>query len=247
MTGRDIVQGLRAEVIEPNPAFFTDTTLLYWINRAQADYVRRTRCFQSYAFMSSKVGLKKYPMPANWLASEKIFWNNPANGVPNWSPLKPTSLEKMAQENPNWLSDDSSMAGTIQQYFIQNRDLYVFPANRLDGQNDIFMFFEAKPIKLLTLDDQLSIDDSLVEGIASYCLWKMWKMDQENELAEQERVRYEGTTPGGSGGEIGQGLKWRKQRVLDGKWKIDIESYMPFNYSSVNGSAFNNQINPLNI
>jgi hypothetical protein len=234
-------------VIEPNPAFFTDPTLLMWINRAQSDFVRRTRCYQSYAFMSSKQGLKKYPMPANWLASEKIFWNNPAQGIPNWVPLTPTSLEKMAQENPNWLSDNSAMWGTIQQYFIQNRDLYVFPANLADGENDIFMFFEAKPIPLLTLDDQICIDDSLTPAIEDFCLWKMWKMDQENELAEEYRVRYEGPTPGGSGGEIGLGLKWKKQRVLDGKWKIDIQSFQPFNYSSVNGSAFNNQINPLNI
>lgn len=247
MTGNDIVQGLRAEVIEPNPAFFTDKTLLYWINRAQSDYVRRTRCFQSYAFMSSKKGVRQYTMPANWLASEKIFWNNPSSGVDAWGPLKPTSLEKMAQESPNWLSNDPTMQGRIQNYFIQQRELFLYPANIVDGNNDIFMFYEAKPITLLTLADQISIDDSLVEGITDYCLWKMWKMDQEPALAEDYRLRYEGQTPGGSGGEIGLGLKWKKQRVLDGKWKIDIESYMPFNYSSVNGSAFNNQINPLNI
>lgn len=250
MTGNDILLLLRDEVIEPDPAFFQDAAMLRLINRAQADYVRRTRCLSSYAFMSSKMGLKEYTMPSNWLASEKLFWNNPQagpNSQPAWGPLKPTSLEKMAQENPNWLSNDPSMFGRIQTYFIQNHTLFLFPANTADGNNDIFMFFEAKPIPLKTLNDQISIDDSLVEGISAYCLWKMWKMDQEDSLAEENRIRYEGQTPGGSGGEIGLGLKWKKQRVLDGKWKIDIESYMPFNYSSVNGSAFNNQINPLNI
>jgi hypothetical protein len=249
MTGNDIVQGLRAEVVEPNPAFFTNATLLYWINRAQADYVRRVRCLQSYAFMTSVQGQKTYPVPANWLASEKVFWNNPQpnSGIAQWGPVKPTSLEKMAQENPNWLSDDPSMWGRIQVYFIQNKTLFLYPANILPTPNDIFMFYEAKPTPLLTLDDSISIDDSLVSGIEAYCLWKMWKMDQEDQLAEEQRIRYEGQTPGGSGGEIGLGLKWKKQKVLDGKWKIDIESYMPYNYSSVNGSAFNNQINPLNI
>jgi len=198
--------------------------------------------------MSTVAGQKKYTMPIDWLASEKIFWNNATPGnEAAWGPLIPTSLEKMAQESPNWLSDDPSMFGRVQKYFIQNHDLYLFPANAMTGTNDIFMFYEAKPIKLLTLDDQISIDDSLVSGIEAYMLWKMWKMDQEDSLAEEQRVRYEGQKVGGSGGEVGLGLKWRKQRVLDGKWKIDIESYMPFNYSSVNGSAFNNQINPLNI
>jgi len=109
------------------------------------------------------------------------------------------------------------------------------------------MFYESKPLPLLTLNDPISIDDSLSEALEAYVLWKAWKADQEDALADEQRTRYEGSKPGGSGGEIGLGLKWKKQRVLDGKWKIDIESFLPFNYSSINNSAFNNQLNPLNL
>lgn len=239
MTGQDIVNAVRAEVIEPNPAFFTQPTLLLWINNAQRNYVRRTRCLQNFATTSTVVGQADYPMPADWLASEKIFWNDQTNGIDNWQPLKPTSVEKMAQESPNFLSNDNSMLGKPQKYYIVNQTLFVFPKPINSGSNDIFMFYESKPITLLALTDSLSIDDSLADGIEAYVLWKLWKMDQEKDLSDEQLQRFKE--------EIGMGLKWKKQRVLDGKWKIDIESFMPFNYSSVNGSAFNNQINPLNI
>lgn len=239
MTGQDIVNAVRAEVVEPNPAFFTTSTLLLWINNAQKNYVRRTRCLQSFAFSNTVQGQADYPMPSDWLASEKIFYNDKQNGVDNWYPLKPTSLEKMAQESPNFLSANSSMFGKPQKYYIIGRTVSIFPKPQTTDSGNIFMFYESKAVPLSALDQQISIDDSLADGIEAYVLWKMWKMDQENELANEQKERFKE--------EIGQGLKWRKQRVLDGKWKIDIESFMPFNYSSINGSAFNNQINPLNI
>lgn len=240
MTGQDIVNAVRAEVIEPNPAFFTTPTLLLWINRAQLNYVRRTRCLQNFATTSTVQGQADYPMPTDWLASEKVFWNDISlTGISNWRPLTPTSVEKMAQESPNFLSTDVSMQGKPQKYYIVNQTLYIYPKPQLSGSNDIYMFYESKPITLDALSDDLSIDDSLSDGIEAYVLWKMWKMDQEDTLATEQKDRFKE--------EIGMGLKWKKQRVLDGKWKIDIESFMPFNYSSVNGSAFNNQINPLNI
>lgn len=240
MTGQDIVNACRAEVIEPNPAFFTQTTLLLWINNAQKNYVRRTRCLQNFATTSTVQGQADYPMPVDWLASEKVFWNDISlTGISNWRPLTPTSVEKMAQESPNFLSTDSSMQGKPQKYYIVNQTLFIYPKPQVSGSNDIFMFYESKPITLLALTDSLSLDDSLSDGIEAYVLWKLWKMDQEKDLSDEQLQRFKD--------EIGQGLKWKKQRVLDGKWKIDIESFMPFNYSSVNGSAFNNQINPLNI
>lgn len=239
MTGQDIVNAVRAEVVEPSPAFFTTPTLLMWINNAQRNYVRRTRCLQNFATTSTVQGQADYPMPADWLASEKIFWNYPVNGIDAWVPLKPTSVEKMAQENPNFLSSDPTMQGRPQLYYIVNQTLYIYPRPLTSGTNDIFMFYESKPLPLATLSDSISIDDSLADGIEAYVLWKMYKQDKEPQDADEQKQRFKD--------EIGQGLKWKKQRVLDGKWKIDIESFMPFNYSSVNGSAFNNQVNPLNI
>lgn len=238
-TGQQLVNDLRSEIIEPSPTFFSDSRMLYLINLAQRDYVRRTRCLQASAFASTVQGQDQYPMPANWLAAEKIFVNYPVNGIDSWRPLKPTSIEKMAQESPNFLSSDSLMQGVPQKYWIFNQVLNVYPKPLTNGASDIFMFFDAKPIDLNSLSEEIQVDDSLIPGIRAYVLWKLWKQDGEDTKAAEEKANYEF--------EIGQGLKWKKQRVLDGKWKIDIESFLPYNYSSINNSAFNNQINPLNL
>lgn len=238
MTGTELVANLRAQVIEPNPAFFTSTALLNLLNAGQKNYVRRTRVLQNFATTSSVQGQADYPMPADWLGSEKVFYNNVQNGVASWIPLIPTSLEKMSQESPNFLSGDSTMQGIPQKYYIVNQTLFVYPRPMSSGSNDIFMFYESKPVVLENLDEELSIDDSLTEGLEAYMLWRMYKMDQETELAKEEEARYKD--------EIGEGRKWKKKRVLDGKWKIDIQSFLPFSYSSASPAGLNG-LNPLNM
>lgn len=237
MTGSEIVANIRAEVVEPNPAFFTDTALLNWMNAAQKSYVRRTRCLQNFATTSTVQGQADYPMPADWLGSEKIFYNNISGGLDSWQPLKPTSLEKLAQEHPNFLSTDATMQAPPQEYYVVNKTLYVYPRPVTNGQNDIFMFYESKPVVMTSLDNDISVDDSLSDGIESYMLMKLYKMDGEDAASAAEKDRFEK--------EVGQGLKWKKKQMLDGKWKIDIQSWTPFGYGTT--SASNQQLNPLNL
>lgn len=238
MTGTEIVANIRAEVVEPNPAFFTNTALLNWMNAAQRNYVRRTRCLQNFATTSSVQGQADYPMPADWLGSEKIFYNNIQGGVDNWIPLEPTSLEKLSQEHPNFLSSSSTLQGPPKQYYIVNKTLYVFPRPATSGQNDIYMFYESKPVAMTALTDNISIDDSLADGIEAYMLMKLYKMDGEDAASAAEKDRFDK--------EVGQGLKWKKKQLLDGKWKIDIQSFRPFNYGA-STAATQNQLNPLNL
>src|SRR6185437_7783309 len=238
MTGQDIANLVRAEVIEPNPAFFTATTLLNLINSAQRNYVRRTRCLQNFATTSTVQGQADYPMPSDWLGSEKVLYNAAVNGVDNWYPLIPTSIEKLSQENPNFLSSDSTQQGAPKKYYIVNKTLYVYPRPLTSGSSDLYMFYESKPITLTSLASSLSIDDSLADGVEAYVLWKMWKQDCEDQLAQEQLDRFER--------EVGQGLKWKKKQVLDGKWKIDIESFVPFGYGTTSSVA-GGGINPLNL
>lgn len=237
MTGTDIVTAVRAEVVEPNPAFFTSATLLVWINNAQRDYVRKVRCLQNFATTSTVQGQSDYPMPSDWLGAERVFYNRPINGTDNWRPLTPTTLTKIGQESPNFLSSATAAQGAPTHYYIVNKTLFLYPRPDTTGTSDIYMFYEAKPIALTALTDPLSIDDSLSDGIEAYVLWKMWKMDGEDQLAQEQLDRYKM--------EIGFGLKWKKKQILEGKYKMDIESNIPVSYSA--GGLLANQVNPLEL
>jgi hypothetical protein len=102
--------------------------MLYLINLAQREYVRKTRVLQSFAFTSSIQGQADYPMPTDWLGSEKVFYNMTTDGTtPNWHPLEPTNLEKLGQENPNFLSSATDMQGTPKYYYVIGSTLYLYP------------------------------------------------------------------------------------------------------------------------
>jgi len=238
-TGAQLVSDCRSEVIEPNPAFFSTTRMLALVNLAQQEYVRKTRCLQSAAFTSTIAGQLTYPMPTDWLGSECIFWQDQTNVLsPIWRRLKPTTLEKMAQESPNFLSTDPNMLGKPSKYFIIGSTLYIYPKPQLSGSADLYMYYQAREIPLTDLSQNLSVDDSLAPGLRAYILWKMWKQDQEDSLAEEQHQLFKE--------EVGWGIKWKNQRILDLKRKIDIESYMPFSIGGNNYSA-NGSINPLDL
>jgi len=238
-TGQDIVNDVRAEVIEPSPTFFSNARMLSLVNLAQKEYVRKTRCLQNFAWTSTVQGESAYPMPQDWLGSECIFWNDVVDGQNNWRRISPTSLEKMAQESPNFLSSDSLMLGKPQKYYIVGTTLYLFPRPNTSGSNDIYMYYQSREIPLTDLNQPLSVDDSLSPGLRAYVLWKLWAQDQEKELADEQKDLFKE--------EIGFGIKWRNQRTLDLKRKIDIESYQPYTYSSMNKNSGNQSINPLNL
>lgn len=236
-TGNDLVSDVRAEVLEPSPAFFSSSRMLALINLAQKEYVRKTRCLQNFAWTSTVQGVGVYPMPADWMGSECIFWQNTTGGTPFWQRLIPTTLEKMAQESPNFLSNDSTMQGNPIKYFIHASNLYIYPKPLMSGTNDIFMYYQSREIALTSLGDPLSVDDSLTPGLRAYILWKMWAQDQEPDLAKEQKEIFRD--------EIGYGIKWCNKRILDLKRKIDIESYQPFTTSGGNGAA--GSINPLDL
>lgn len=238
MTGQDVVNDVRAEILEPSPTFFSEDRMLALINLAQNEYVRLTRVLQSFAFTSTIQGQADYPMPSDWLGSEKVLYNYPNMGIPNWRVLEPTNIEKMGQESPNFLSDSTNAQGIPFKQYVVGTTLYLYPRPQTSGSNDLFLFYEAKPIQLLKLSDQLSIDDSLYPGVRAYVLWKLWKQDQEKENAAEELQNFKD--------EIGRGFKWKNKRILDGKWKIDMQSFVPFSYGSYNNGSVSGTVNPLN-
>jgi hypothetical protein len=238
ITGNYIVADLRSEVTEPSPTFFSNTRMLTLINLAQNDYVRRTRVLQSFAFTSSIIGQRDYPMPNDWLGSEKVFYNRPSGNIDAWRPLDGTNIEKMAQESPNFLSSSPSLRGVPSKYYVIGKTLYIFAPPLEAGTNNIYLYYESMPIQLQTLDDSLAIDDSLYPGVRAHVLSKLWRQDNEDVKADRELAIYEK--------EVGNGFKWKNKRILDGRWSIDMPSFVPYSYNSYSSGAVNGLVNPLN-
>jgi len=152
--------------------------------------------------------------------------------------LTATNIEKMGQESPNFLSNNVQSQGIPSKYYIIGNTLYLFAKPKTSGTNDLYMFYESTAPKLLSLNDSLSIDDSLYPGVRAYVLSKLWRQDNESEKADKEEARFEV--------EVGRGFKWKNKKIRDGRWSIDTPSFVPYSYNSYNSGAVNGMINPLN-
>lgn len=223
MQAQTIINRVRRQLVETNAAFWSDSELLDIINEAEADFHNKVRVLESSAFMSTVAGRADYPLPSNWLSARAIFFNNPNTDAPTvdaWYRLSPTNLEKQAQEHSGFLSDDTEDRNKPRRYWIWNRSLYLDPVPDVDGSSNVYMFFKSKPVPLTLATNELNTDDSLADAIEAYVLEKAWSKEKEPDLAQKQEERYAQY--------VREGRRWAKKQSGDQKYKLDIESGMPF-------------------
>jgi hypothetical protein len=222
-----LLTDVRNELVEASASFWSDTELIALANRAERDFVQKTRCLEGKVTISTIVGQPDYPLPANWLSALAIFINTPSTtGTPSWARLTPSNLEKESQVNANFLATDSTVLGVPHSYMIWNKSLYL--DNVPDAAYTITMFFKAKPIPMIVTTDEINIDDSLSEAINNFILWKAWKKEQEQGNANEAMVLYLDN--------VKQGHRWVKKQSGDQRFRLDIES--PRNFGA-GASGFN--------
>lgn len=223
MQASDIISQVRLTLVEPVAGFWTDTELLGWINRAEADFFNKTRMFDDKDTSSTIAGVNQYPMPSNCLSIRAVLFNNKtvSTDTDNWQRLVPTNLEKALQENPNFLAVSSDVQGSPASYFIWGNTLFLYPCpNSQTVTDNLIIFFKAKPIVLTTTGQSINVDDSLREALISYVLWKAWEKEQEMEKAGIQQQIYETY--------VRHGLRWQKKQSGDQRFKLDISSNTPF-------------------
>lgn len=223
MTGQDIIDDVRNELVETIGAFWSNEELLALLNRGEKDFVNKTRMVEGTATMQTQVGIMNYPLPSNWLSAKGITYNNVSAGVSNIIRLRPTNLEKMLQEQPNFRDvSDVSRFGTPLRYFIWGRELWLSRAP--DQVTTVELWFKSKPIPLSDASQSINIDDSLSDALHYFMLWKAWSKEKEFDLAtaaEQEYMKY-----------VGEGRRFVKKQSGDQAYSLDIESGMPITGSN---------------
>jgi hypothetical protein len=226
----ELITDVRFELQEPVPGFWTDPELLNQINRAQQDFVNRTRILESDATMDTEVGRSEYVLPADCLSTKAVFYNQDTPAVtPNvkgWRRLEASDLEHVAQRNQNFLSDNTSELDDPIYYYTWGRSLQLVPTPKEDG-HQVKIYYKAKPADLLTVSDSLEIDDSLAPALRAYVLWKAWTKEKEMDLARQEEARYfQG---------VRDGLRWVKLQSGDRVNSIATKAVRGYGYGIQNG------------
>lgn len=215
----EILTDARRELLEYGAQlFWSDAELLRLYNRAELDYVNRTRLLEDTASLALLPGISRYSLPANWLSSRAILHKaeNPS-GTVSWRRIWPKNLEKVVQERPNFLDTSSTAQGRPINYFIWNKEIYILPAPDTESSTMLTLFYKSKPLPITSPStESVRIDDSLSEGITAYILWKAWAKEKEMDLAEEQKNIYFNY--------VGEGRRWSKKQLGDGRYQIDIES-----------------------
>ena len=231
-----IITDVRNELVEPVPGFWTDPELLRNINRAENDFVSKTYVLERQSFLQTQVGINNYPLPADCIYSRGVLFNEPSistlddgstQSIQNWFRLIPTNLEKVLQERPDFNDTTTTNQGTPRRYWIWNNTLYMFPAPDTSNSGNLQIWYKAKPIPILTTSSPVNLDDIFQEAITAFVLWKAWAKEKETELANEQKAIYLSY--------IGEARKWVKKRPGDQKYRVDIESPVPFSNAGLGG------------
>lgn len=223
MLVNDIITDARRELLEYGAQlFWSDAELLRLYNRAELDFVNRTRLLEDTAFLSLQQGISQYPLPSNWLSSRAVLHKAVnSSGTVSWRRVWPKNLEKIVQERPNFLDTSTTAQGRPVNYMVWNKEMYIFPAPDLESTTQINLFYKSKPLPITNpATESVRIDDSLSEGLTAYILWKAWAKEKETDLAEEQKAIYFNY--------VGEGRRWSKKQLGDGRYQLDIESNEPF-------------------
>jgi hypothetical protein len=217
VTAAQIISDVRKEVLELSPEYWSDAELLRYINRAQIDYANKTRLLEADAELSLVAGQLDYPLPANWTSARAVFikiLND--DGTFMWKRLYPSNLEKMAQQNTNFLNNTTDNQGRPTRYWIWNRRIWMNKSPNADFATTLHLFFKSKPTPIVYATDTLSFDDELCEAITAYVLWKAWMKEQEFDRASDQQTNYDRY--------VAEGRKWLKRESGDQRYRLDIDS-----------------------
>jgi len=218
-----IISDVRSELVESSASFWSDAELLALANRAERDFVQKTRCLDDKAYLSTTAGQQDYPLPSNWLSAQAVFCNVSATSTPQWVRVSAINLEKETQMNENFNSSDTTLRSTPNRYWLLGQSINFDPIPNV-GSSNILMFFKSKPIPMVFTTDSINIDDSLSEAINNFILWKSWKKEQEDGKAAEYKDLYDES--------VRQGHRYVKKTAGDERKRLDIESNRGFDAGS---------------
>lgn len=225
MQAQTLITDIRRELVEISASYWTDAELLRHINRAELDFVNRTRILEDTAQLSLQQGRLDYSLPTNWLSARAVFLKLvAADGTYRWKRLYPTNLEKNSQQSPNFYNTEMTNQGKPARYWIWGRSLWLDRAPDAEHATTLLLFYKSKPIPLNLVTESINLDDSLSEAITAYVLWKAWAKEQEFDRADAQQLTYDRY--------VAEGRRWVKKQSGDQRNRIDIDSPVPFDGDS---------------
>lgn len=233
MLASEILDNVRSEILEVSASFWSNDELLRFLNRGLQHYINQTRMTESFAFLTTTPGERRYTLPSNALSVKIVMFKEVNDdGVASWSTLVLSTLERIAFTFPNFLKTDTENRGVPSSVAVYDRILELNKSPEESNPSDLFIFYKSKPANVPNIGSHVPIDDVALEGIIQFMLWKAWMKEKELALAKEAKNEYEI--------EIRRGRRWVKKQMGMLRNRFDIVTGSSFTFGRSTG------FNPLN-
>lgn len=221
MLASELISDVRKELLEITGTFWSDPELLRLINRALAHFSGEVRFVETNAFLSTTDGEAEYTLPANCLSVKVVMYKiNNGGSTVTWRKLQPSTIAEFSRIAPQFLNNDADQLGDPAFYAVWDRKLRLEPIPKNSTSSNLFIFYKARLIKVIDVAKSIPLDESLVEAIHDFVLWKAWMKEKEVQLAKDAELRYnEG---------VRRGRRYVKKIAEAARNRIDIPSNIPF-------------------
>ena len=225
MLASELVSDVRKELLEITGNFWSNDELLRLINRALAHYSGEVRYGETYAFMSTTDGEAEYTLPSNCLAVKIVMYKEVNdNGDQHWRRLAASTLEEISRIAPDFLDTTTEKLSAPKFYAVWDRKIRLQPVPKDSTSSNLYMFFKTRSGNVVDITKSIPLDESLVEAIHDFVLWKAWMKEKEVQLAQDAKVRYDEG--------IRRGRRYVKKLGEAVRHRLDIPSNIPFGGSN---------------
>jgi len=188
MSTQEIVNEARVSWADPSVGFITAAETLRWLNMAEADFARYTKCLRKSWSFDTEADSQEYPFTASARIYE-ILWM-----TCNYEPLEPTTVDELNAYKSDWRQLAGGDTGEPEWYYItgeQNSQLGFYKCP--DAIYTIRALIVEDPSEIVSLSTSIypTIRETWHEALVYFVEWRGHKKNRNYELAGQSRKDYQ--------------------------------------------------------
>ena len=170
----DFQAQLRAQLEEPSPGIWQDSSLLYWTNEGAKDIARKTRIMRDEQYTTAQIGQNSYELPEYTLEPVAVYYDD-------------TMLTR--EDFSDWYSLTSyGERGTPVAYAVTDDALHLRPAP--DAELEIRYFRYRTPDEITDTTDDMPFKSDYNTAIEYYVLQRAFSQVNDWQSSGEFAARY---------------------------------------------------------
>jgi hypothetical protein len=168
----------------------TDDDLIRYINDGCRAFVLQNEdLLQTVGTNSSVANQNTYALPVDLLILKSVMFQGP--GDTSFFNLKAMSFNEFNEYIDGW--DGTSLySGTPMAYMRYGDNITLFPTPTVSGTNNIKIYYNRKPVDVVTNVDIPDIPVLYHEVLVKYCLSQAYEMDEDLDAAAMKGQQISG-------------------------------------------------------